>query len=87
MCHPTIVLIAFVLVIVGALNWGLIAVQPDSKGLVEAVFPREEGKKNKASMGERVVYGLVAISALVLVYAKVVMKSRRASSSSLAGFL
>lgn len=81
MCHPTLLLVSFVLVIVGALNWGLIAVMPDSKGLVEAAFSRKENEKNKASMGERVVYGLVGLAALVLVYAKVMDKKGRKSSS------
>lgn len=85
MCHPTLVLISLVLVIVGALNWGIIAVHPKSKGLVEAVFPRKDDEADKASPGERVVYALVALAALVLIYAKVVgsKKGTKSSRSSL----
>jgi uncharacterized membrane protein YuzA (DUF378 family) len=82
MCHPTLVLISFVLVVVGALNWGIIAVQPDSKGLVEAVFPRKEAEKDKASMGERAVYALVALAALLLVYVKLTRTGAKGSRSS-----
>lgn len=81
MCHPVLVLIAFVLVIVGSLNWGLIAVQPESNGLVAAVFPRKDDNPDEASMGERVVYALVALSALLLVY--VCLTKKGASKLSL----
>ena len=52
--------IAFVLVIVGALNWGLTAF---GYNLVDMIF-------GMGSMAAKVVYVLVALSALVLILNK-----------------
>ncbi len=52
--------IAFVLVIVGALNWGLAAF---GYNLVDMIF-------GMGSMAAKVVYVLVALSALVLILNK-----------------
>lgn len=79
MYHPTLILVSSVLVIIGALNWGVIALQPDSKGLVESVFPNKNGK---ASNLARLVYGLVALSALLLVYVKFTTGKKGGSRSS-----
>ncbi len=52
--------IAFVLVIIGALNWGLTAFEYN---LVDMIF-------GMGSMLAKVVYVLVALSALVLIFNK-----------------
>jgi uncharacterized membrane protein YuzA (DUF378 family) len=54
-------LVAGTLVIVGALNWGLVAVAEFD--LVAAIFGLDFGETNAAT---RIVYGLVAISGLWL---------------------
>jgi uncharacterized membrane protein YuzA (DUF378 family) len=54
--------LALVLVVVGALNWGLVAVA--RYDLVAAVVGRDFGQTNAVS---RIVYGLVGLSALWLV--------------------
>ncbi len=51
--------VALALVIVGALNWGLVALAEFD--LVATIFGMEFGETNAAS---RVVYGLVGLSAL-----------------------
>lgn len=53
--------ISGLLVIVGALNWGLVALAEFD--LVAAVFGMEFGETNALT---RVVYGLVGLSAIVL---------------------
>lgn len=52
--------IAIVLVIVGGLNWGLVAIDP-TWDLVAMIF-------GAASTLARVVYGLVGLSALWMIY-------------------
>jgi len=52
-------LIAVVLVLVGALNWGLVAIAEFD--LVATVFGMEFGETNVAS---RIVYGLVGLAAV-----------------------
>ena len=54
--------LALVLVVVGALNWGLVAIA--NFDLVAAVFGLDFGETNAAT---RVVYGLVGASGLWLV--------------------
>lgn len=54
-------LLAGLLVVVGALNWGLVAV--GEFDLVAAVFGLDFGETNAAS---RVVYGLVGLSGVLL---------------------
>jgi len=62
-------LIAAVLVLVGALNWGLVAIAEFD--LVATVFGMEFGETNVAS---RIVYGLVGLAG---VYGVVWLVSRR----------
>ena len=62
-------LIAAVLVLVGALNWGLVAIAEFD--LVATVFGMEFGETNVAS---RIVYGLVGLAG---VYGVVSLASRR----------
>jgi uncharacterized membrane protein YuzA (DUF378 family) len=54
--------LAAVLVIVGALNWGLVAIA--NVDLVATVFGLDFGQTNPLT---RIVYGLVALSAVYLV--------------------
>ena len=54
-------LIAGILAIVGALNWGLVAIAEFD--LVAAIFGLDFGETNAAT---RVVYGLVGIAGVVL---------------------
>jgi len=62
-------LLAAVLVLVGALNWGLVAIAEFD--LVATVFGMEFGETNVAS---RIVYGLVGLAG---VYGVVSLVSRR----------
>ena len=64
-------LLALALVLVGALNWGLVAIAEFD--LVAAVFGLEFGETNAAS---RIVYGLVGLAG---VYGVVSLASRRSS--------
>jgi uncharacterized protein len=64
-------LIAAVLVLVGALNWGLVAIAEFD--LVATVFGMEFGETNVAS---RIVYGLVGLAG---VYGVVSLVSRRSA--------
>ena len=64
-------LIAAVLVLVGALNWGLVAIAEFD--LVATVFGMEFGETNVAS---RIVYGLVGLAG---VYGVVSLASRRSA--------
>jgi uncharacterized membrane protein YuzA (DUF378 family) len=61
MTNRTIERIAGFLVIVGALNWGLVAIAEFD--LVAEIFGLEFGETNAAT---RIVYGLVALSGIVL---------------------
>jgi len=54
--------LAAVLVIVGALNWGLVAIA--NFDLVAAVFGLDFGQTNPVT---RIVYGLVGLSAVYLI--------------------
>jgi hypothetical protein len=65
-------LLAAVLVLVGALNWGLVAIAEFD--LVAAVFGMEFGETNAAS---RIVYGLVGLAG---VYGVVSLASRRSAA-------
>ena len=67
-------LIAAVLVLVGALNWGLVAIAEFD--LVAAVFGMEFGETNVAS---RIVYGLVGLAG---VYGVVSLASRRSAAAT-----
>jgi uncharacterized membrane protein YuzA (DUF378 family) len=64
-------LVAAVLVLVGALNWGLVAIAEFD--LVATVFGMEFGETNVAS---RIVYGLVGLAG---VYGVVALVSRRSA--------
>jgi uncharacterized protein len=64
-------LVAAVLVLVGALNWGLVAIAEFD--LVATVFGMEFGETNVAS---RIVYGLVGLAG---VYGVVSLMSRRSA--------
>lgn len=64
-------LIAAVLVLVGALNWGLVAIAEFD--LVATIFGMEFGETNAAS---RIVYGLVGLAG---VYGVVSLASRRSA--------
>jgi uncharacterized membrane protein YuzA (DUF378 family) len=57
----TVRTIAGILVIVGALNWGLVAL--GEFDLVAAIFGLEFGETNAAT---RIVYGLVGLSGIAL---------------------
>jgi uncharacterized protein len=67
-------LIAAVLVLVGALNWGLVAIAEFD--LVATVFGMEFGETNAAS---RIVYGLVGLAG---VYGVVSLASRRSAPAT-----
>ena len=64
-------LLAAVLVLIGALNWGLVAIAEFD--LVATVFGMEFGETNVAS---RIVYGLVGLAG---VYGVVWLASRRSA--------
>jgi uncharacterized protein len=69
-------LLAAVLVIVGALNWGLVAIA--NFDLVAAVFGLDFGQTNAFT---RIVYGLVGLSAVYLVTQVRALPRRWAGSS------
>lgn len=69
-------LIAGLLVVVGALNWGLVAA--GRFDLVAAVFGLDFGETNAAS---RAVYGLVGLSGLLLAFDAVAHRSSTARPS------
>ena len=69
--------LAAVLLIVGGLNWGLVAIAEFD--LVAALFGLEFGETNVAT---RIVYGLVGLSA---VYAIAALVTRRAEHTHRAG--
>jgi uncharacterized protein len=68
-------LLAVVLVLVGALNWGLVAVAKFD--LVAAIFGLDFGETNAAT---RVVYGLVGLAAVYGVAALAGLLPRRRPS-------
>jgi uncharacterized membrane protein YuzA (DUF378 family) len=65
-------LAALALVIVGALNWGLVAVAKFD--LVAAIFGLDFGETNAAT---RIVYGLVGVAGLYEIAALSSMRRRR----------
>ena len=67
-------LLAAVLVLVGALNWGLVAIAEFD--LVATVFGMQFGETNMAS---RIVYGLVGLAG---VYGVVSLASRRSAAAT-----
>ena len=67
-------LIAAALVLVGALNWGLVAIAEFD--LVATVFGMEFGETNVAS---RIVYGLVGLAG---VYGVVSLANRRSAAAT-----
>jgi uncharacterized protein len=69
----TLDLVAGVLLIVGGLNWGLVAIAEFD--LVAWIFGEEFGATNAAS---RLVYGLVGLSAVYAIAAVVSRRSRSA---------
>ena len=70
-------IVTAVLLIVGGLNWGLVAIAEFD--LVAAVFGLAFGETNVAS---RIVYALVGLSALYQAIQLPAAQRRRASSSS-----
>lgn len=56
-------LITFILVLVGAVNWGLVGLAKFD--LVRAIFPPAEKSRFDYSTISRVVYALVGVSAVV----------------------
>jgi uncharacterized membrane protein YuzA (DUF378 family) len=76
----TIRTIAGVLTIVGALNWGLVAIAEFD--LVAEVFGLEFGETNAAT---RVVYGLVGLSGLVLAITAIAGSRDRATAGARPG--
>ena len=67
-------LLAAVLVLIGALNWGLVAIAEFD--LVATVFGMQFGETNMAS---RIVYGLVGLAG---VYGVVSLASRRSAAAT-----
>lgn len=67
-------LLAAVLVLIGALNWGLVAIAEFD--LVATVFGMQFGETNVAS---RIVYGLVGLAG---VYGVVSLASRRSAAAT-----
>ena len=63
--------IALVLVVIGALNWGLVAIAEFD--LVAEIFGMEFGETNAAT---RVIYGLVGLSGLILLATEVAVRPR-----------
>ena len=76
MTRTNLRLIAGILAIVGALNWGLVAIAEFD--LVAAIFGLDFGETNAAT---RVVYGLVGISGVLL--AATLVPTHRQSHSRL----
>ena len=68
--NKTVYWVAMVLVLVGALNWGVVAaVETDAVKWLLSKVGLESGSsvENKSSTVSRIVYGLVALSAIVIV--------------------
>lgn len=59
-------LITFLLVIIGAVNWGLVGWL--NFDLVRTIFPPADKSRYEYSMLSRVVYALVGVCALAQVY-------------------
>jgi uncharacterized membrane protein YuzA (DUF378 family) len=69
--NKTVYWVAMLLVLVGALNWGAVAVlEKDAvKWLLSLVgLENKDNVENKSSVVSRVVFGLVAVAALVIVF-------------------
>jgi uncharacterized membrane protein YuzA (DUF378 family) len=60
-------MIAKILVVIGALNWGLVAIN-SNWDVVAGIFG------GMASVGARIVYGLVGLSGLVVLWGLLMMK-------------
>ncbi len=63
--------LALVLCVIGALNWGLVAIARFD--LVAAIFGMEFGETNAAT---RVIYGLVGLAGVVLLVTELVFAQR-----------
>jgi uncharacterized membrane protein YuzA (DUF378 family) len=63
--------VALVLVVIGALNWGLVAIAEFD--LVAEIFGMEFGETNAAT---RVIYGLVGLAGLLLLATEVAVRPR-----------
>jgi len=70
-------LLAGTLVLVGALNWGLVAIAEFD--LVATVFGLEFGETNAAS---RIVYGLVGLAAVYQIAQQAAIRRRWSSQSA-----
>lgn len=55
--------ISFVIVLIGALNWGLYAMDQNGKDLIQSLLPGDSNVENR-----KYVYYLVAIAAIVAGY-------------------
>jgi uncharacterized membrane protein YuzA (DUF378 family) len=55
--------ISFVLVIIGALNWGLYAMDQNNKDLIQSLLPGDTNADNR-----KYIYYLVAIAGVVAAY-------------------
>jgi uncharacterized membrane protein YuzA (DUF378 family) len=55
--------ISFVIVLIGALNWGLYAMDANNKDLIQSLLPGDSNADNR-----KYVYYLVAIAAIVAGY-------------------
>jgi len=67
-------LLAGTLVVVGALNWGLVAIAKFD--LVATIFGKDFGQ---TSAGSRIVYGLVGLAAVYMIGAFAAARSRSAT--------
>ena len=71
-------ILAAVLVVVGGLNWGLVAVSEFD--LVAALFGLEFGETNAAT---RIVYGLVGLAAAYQIAQQAAIRRRWSSQSAI----
>ena len=55
--------ISFIIVLIGALNWGLYAMDANNKDLIQSLLPGDSNADNR-----KYVYYLVAIAAIVAGY-------------------
>ena len=69
--NKTVYWVAMLLVLIGALNWGVVAVvEKDAvKWLLSLVgLENKDNVDNKSSVVSRVVFGLVAVAALAIIF-------------------
>lgn len=73
--------VALVLVIVGALNWGLVAVNKKYDAVKMLLGKKDDKCDEQDPKAVRVVYALVGVAALVVLYSSFVAKEKPASVS------